>query len=301
MGSGDDARTAELAAQHAAFVAHVEPTRDRWGRPLIVPPDGGTARAYLRASSMGKMLSDSHALERWKLRQVARGLALADEDLMLQVAAALDDDRALDRVCEDAMRRAGSGDRAAVGSALHRLTELADRGEALEFVPRSFLADVAAWRAVSQRWRVLAAELFVVCDALEIAGSTDRVVEVDPAGALAAGLSATGWPGDGRTRFILDLKTGGKPGPVKYGADEWATQLAVYSRGTVYDVPTRTRGASLDELGVSQTHALVVHLPAGSGEATLYWIDIASGWSAAQGARWVHSWRKRKDLLAVAG
>ena len=43
-------------------------TRDRWGRPLIIPADGGKAIAYGRFSSHGSVLEDKFALEKWKIR-----------------------------------------------------------------------------------------------------------------------------------------------------------------------------------------------------------------------------------------
>ena len=48
--------------------------RDRWGRPLIVPPGGGKAVPYRRASGIGKALEDDTNLTYWRARVVAIGL-----------------------------------------------------------------------------------------------------------------------------------------------------------------------------------------------------------------------------------
>ena len=47
--------------------------RDRWGRPLITPVDGGDPMPYTRVSTLAKALDDKTALTDWKCRQVAIG------------------------------------------------------------------------------------------------------------------------------------------------------------------------------------------------------------------------------------
>ena len=47
---------------------------------------------------------------------------------------------------------------------------------------------------------------------------------------------------------------------------------------------------------VDQQHGIVMHLPVGKGECTLYEVDIAAGWEAVQLAVDVRAWRKRRDL-----
>jgi hypothetical protein len=51
--------------------------RDRWGRPLITPPDGGKPVPYTRVSTLAKALDDKTALMRWKQRQTAHRPGLA--------------------------------------------------------------------------------------------------------------------------------------------------------------------------------------------------------------------------------
>ncbi len=48
--------------------------RDRYGRPLVVPPAGGKAIAYTRATTIANSLDDASALTAWKMRMAAIGL-----------------------------------------------------------------------------------------------------------------------------------------------------------------------------------------------------------------------------------
>ena len=59
--------------------------RDRWGRPLIIPPEGGEPVPYNRASGVGKTLDDLNNLMAWKARKVAEGL-VRRPDLLTGVA-----------------------------------------------------------------------------------------------------------------------------------------------------------------------------------------------------------------------
>jgi hypothetical protein len=54
-------------------LTRVEPRRDRYGRPLILPKGGGERVAMTRMSSLGAVMSNTFNLEKWKLRQVALG------------------------------------------------------------------------------------------------------------------------------------------------------------------------------------------------------------------------------------
>ena len=47
--------------------------RDRFGRPLVVPPGGGPRVAYRRTTTFVGALEDTYALQQWKQRQVAIG------------------------------------------------------------------------------------------------------------------------------------------------------------------------------------------------------------------------------------
>ena len=246
--------------------------RDRWQRPLIVPPEGGTPVGYARWSSYGDVLEDRFNLEKWKVRTAATGLA-DRPDLLLSVAAHRDDKQQLDRLCDQAIEAAKGSSAATTGTALHKLTETVDAGGQLPELPPSAVADLDAYRSATRPLTVLAVEQFVVCDDPQAAGTFDRIVEYDG------------------TRYVADIKTGS----VKWGIGKIAVQLAGYSRSVAYEPATGARS----RLDVDQDRALVIHLPQGEGRCSLLWVDIAEGWRGVRMAQSVREWRKTSKKLAV--
>ena len=259
-----------------------EVPRDRWGRPLIVPPGGGEPRAYVRVSTMAKALDDTANLTKWKQRKTATGL-LMRPDLQTRLAGILangdpdtDDDakRELDRLCADATEAAGASSGATSGTGFHSLTEAIDRGDEPLFVPDADRPRLEAYRAATADYRALAAEVFVVNDALGVAGSFDRL-----------------WlcP-DGRVR-VGDLKTG-KSEPAYPMAT--ATQMAMYARAKQYDPDTGERWpiyAGPHEY--DPTTGLLIHLPA-SGGCTVYPLNLVEGWRAARAAAEAYQLRRMR-------
>lgn len=253
----------------------VEVSRDRYGRPLIIPPGGDKPVGYARWSSYGDVLEDRYNLEKWKVRTAATGLA-DRPDLLLAVAAARGNKRQLDDICEQALEAAKGSAAATTGTALHSLSELVDRDEPLPVLPPSAEADLAAYRKATACLNVVAIEQFVVCDDPQAAGTFDRIVEHE-----------------GR-RYVADIKTG----DVKWGIGKIAVQLAGYSRSQVYDPATGER----TPLDVDQSRALVIHLPQGQASCELIWVDIEEGWQGVLMAQQVRSWRKTsKGLTAPFG
>lgn len=256
--------------------------RDRWGRPLIIPPDGGAPRPYVRVSTMAKALDDLNGLMRWNARKTAVGL-LMRPDLQTLLAGVLangdpdtDDDtkRAVDAVCRDAQTAAGAHAPSSAGTGFHALTEAIDRGEEPMFVPPEDVPRLNAYRIATADYRALAAEVFVVNDVLGVAGSFDRL-----------------WlcP-DGRVR-VGDLKTG--KGEADYPMST-AAQIAMYARGNRYDPATGERFPLVAEPGaLDQTTGLLVHLPA-TGGCTVVPLDLVKGWQVARlaaGAYEARKWR----------
>lgn len=248
-----------------------EVERDRYGRPLIVPPNGGKAVPYTRCTTFVSCLEDTYNLSRWQQRMVAIGLA-ESPDLMLQINSVdKEDKKALNGVCESAMERAKAHAAATIGTALHALTERLDRGQELGVIPDAYQADLKAYEAATADMTSVHIEQLTVVDDLRIAGTPDRVVEVNG------------------KRYIADLKTGS----ISYGIGKIAMQLAVYSRGVGYDF----KGARRFDLGpVDQDTGIVIHLPAGSGTCELVEVDLKAGWEAVHLAEQVREWRSRKGL-----
>lgn len=251
---------------------HVEIERDRWGRPLITPPQGGKRRAYTRCTTFVDVLDDKYNLQQWQQRMVAIGLA-DRPDLLLSVSAHRGDKKELNRITADAREAAAAGAAATTGTALHKLIEILDRGDPMPLVPAAYQADIEAYRAATECLESVLIEQMHVHDEYEIGGTPDRIVRHN-----------------GRL-YVADIKTGS----IDYGALKIAMQLAVYANSTPYDIATGRR-QPLDE-PVDTQRAIVIHLPAGQGKCTLHWVDIDRGWRAVETAAYVRQWRRLKDWL----
>lgn len=263
----------------------VEPERDRFGRYLIHPAKGGKPKAYTRATTIAETLDDRFNLEAWKQRMVALGLAQRP-DLYASVASLQPDEKsALNRLCDQAREAAAGSAGANLGTALHRFTERINRGEEVR-VPAPWDADIAAYREALNDSRYGIddhyLERIVVLEKFGIAGMFDMMLR-PPTFTLT-------------TQYrIADLKTGAT---LDFSWCAIAVQLAIYSRAeTLYNPATKTHERMPL---VDQDRALVIHLPAGKATCTLYEVDIAAGWEAAQHALWTRQWRKRKNLAVPA-
>lgn len=153
--------------------------RDRWKRPLIVPPGGGKPVPYTRASTLGKAIEDTYHINRWEVRAVALGMSRREE--LVARAAAIPENEGehrepLQGIATEA-KTAGGGDKGAnIGTALHKLAERADDGDDLSYLPSLLKEAIEAYLRCMADFEVLASETFVVCDPLQTAGSFDRVV-----------------------------------------------------------------------------------------------------------------------------
>lgn len=284
--------------------------RDGWDRPLVIPKQGGKPVPLARTTTYIDCIEDKTALSGWKSRMALVGAAKRPS--LLDVVRQLDpedadDKRRLNTLAEQAMDISGANAKREKGTHLHTLSEYVDRGEPL---PAGTAArdqlDMAAYMGATVAFDVKAVEKFVVVPELGTGGTFDRLLEYE-------GPGPDGDPIEGR--FIGDLKTGS----VQYGGLKMATQLAVYSRGELYDYsrfpvdPTdkkafaawKKREVPADEAaqaynalpGVSQKWGIIIHLPAGSAECTLYWVDLEIGWAAAKLARKIRAMRGVKGAM----
>lgn len=247
--------------------------RDRYGRPLVRPLDGGKPIAYTRCTTYVDCLEDKFNLQKWMQRNVALGLA-DRPDLLLAVGAHRDDKKALDRICGEAQEAAKAHAAATTGTALHALTERIDRGQDVGVVPDAYLADLSAYTEATRDLKAVHIEQFCVLDTLQVGGTPDRVVSYKG------------------KRYIADIKTGS----IEYGALKIAMQLAVYARSATYDHATGERGVH----GAELDHGIIIHLPAGTGTCELVWVDLLEGWNAVRVAKDVRAKRALKygDLCA---
>lgn len=247
--------------------------RDRWGRPLVIPADGGKPVAYGRPSGFGIVLEDRFGLNLWKIRNAVMG-AIQRPDLAALVASTTET-REQDRIIEQMQEAVGASAGANKGQALHAYTEQLDLGRDIT-VPAPWDADIAAYQRALDEHRIEvlrdAIELDVVCDELQLAGTTDRIVR---------------WADK---LVIADLKCGQK---IQDPAIGYAVQLAVYARSMRYDHGTGAR----QPLGVDLDVGLIIHLPAGQARCDIHTVDLKAAWELAQLAADVKRAQKRRGIV----
>jgi len=253
-------------------MAKVEIDRDRYGRPLVVPPKGGKPVAYTRATTIANSLDDASALTAWKMRMAAIGLTTRP-DILLSINAAQEDKLAVNSLIEDAMEVAGANKAANIGTAIHAFAEKLDLGQELGVILPEWLPDLKAYEETTKILNKKYVEQFVVLDKYKIAGTPDRLVEYN--GEL----------------FIADIKTG----RIDH-SNNIAIQLAIYANGLPYDVATASRGTWGE---VNKEKAIIIHLPAGTGICKLMWIDIKEGFKGLQLAMKARKWRDQKGLATT--
>jgi hypothetical protein len=251
-----------------------EAVHNKWGQYVI---DG---KAYQRVTTLAGMLDARHALEKWGKRNVARGLVLRP-DLLAAYAACPDEDKTrLDTICEQALEAAAGSAGANLGTALHEMTARVDAGE--KFVPPPpWDVDIKAYRDLLETHELVVCHEWIektcVVPDLDVAGTFDRIFEKD-----------------GRL-FIADLKTGRS---LDHSWGAISIQLAAYAHAAaIWDWNTDAAWAMPE---VDQKYGLVIHLPAGTGTASLHVVDLVAGWEAAQLAATIRAWRTRKDLARPA-
>lgn len=236
--------------------------RDRWGRPLIEPPEGGKPIAYTRVSTLSKALDNKEGLMKWRQRMTAIGIGKRP-DLAQMALACSDDKRKIDEVVEAAMSAAESNKAANVGTTLHAFTEVIDAGGWPEQVSHEIAADLTAYKNAMANIEIVAAEQFIVCDEVRAAGTFDRLVRLP----------------DGRL-VIADIKTGQDEPKYPQGV---TIQTAIYAHGHLYD-RDKGRLTHLPEVGVSTDVGLLIHMPAGQGRCDLYLLNLTDGWTLAKTA-----------------
>jgi hypothetical protein len=246
----------------------------------------------------------------WQGRMVLLGSSRRPD--LLEQARDLDPDdssdkRKLNSLTEQAKDAAGANDKSRKGTYLHDLSEYVDRGEPLpKTISGADLDDMAAYMMATSVLKVIAIEQFVAVPELSVGGTFDRL-------AYYEGPGPDGKPIAGN--FITDTKTG----TIEYGKLKMASQLAVYSRGKLYDhtkfpvnvddekafkawkkqeFSAEQAAAAYSPLPpVNQDWGIIVHLPAGTGVCKLYWVDLNIGWALANLALTIRKARSTKGAM----
>lgn len=259
--------------------------RNHDGRPYIrALNDDGTVSEreimHSRVTTYIKCVDDTSLLDWWKRRQQAKGFAMAPDYFQAVIMQHWEDREGLNKICEEATKRAGAQDQAAIGTAVHALTEQHDQGWHIPFVPDKYQADLLAWVDATRHFEIIEIEQMMVNDVLRTAGTPDRVVRYHRCSNC------------GRDKYILDLKTGRVD---HYTELQIAMQLGLYGNSDFYNFDTGERRPHED---ICRCQAIVINLPAGTGEAIVQWVDIYTGWEVVvEVARRVREARKHKNLL----
>jgi hypothetical protein len=321
VGTASAADAAEDFAQPSEAPKTFEENVNGLGQYKVARPSDGKVVGYTRWTTYIDCLEDKTALEKWKARILLEGVAALesedyarDESVIVRVndlvhrrdvaiakarkadrkgklgvgelatyvdGAWADFKKALDRLADEVFEVGGGREKAQKGTDIHALCDLAERegiaavGDLLnegEITPAD-LADVEAYLDAIRRLgaKPVLAEQVVVNDDLKVGGRLDRVYMVK-------------LPGEQRGRKrVVDLKTG----RVDYGTGKIAQQIEGYAGSVAYDPDTHER----TPLGVDRTLGLLIHLPAGSGKATVHRVDLSLGRKGNKLAGEVRAWR----------
>lgn len=248
------------------------------GRFRIKQPDG-SLKLYSRVTTYIGSLGDRTRLDQWRHRVGLIGLQrslVTGGSLWADLKHVDPDDKdALNEIWERAFTLGDGHLKAERGTNRHTTAEQFDMGQDLDPVPdEEAMADLAAYVDICSKLEleILFAEQRVVIDWLKVTGTPDRVVRYKCL--------------DGKVRNVIaDLKTGStveiEPGKV-------AQQMALYSRGELYDHETGERTPLPD---VSQDIGLLIHAPQGEARAVAYEVNLNMGWAGVQVSRQVREYR----------
>lgn len=278
---------------------------------------GKREKSYTRTTTFIDVIEDKSNLEAWQMRMVLvgadmdRDLLNGVHDLQLELLdAQVRGDQEREKKAKDEINRraqiakklAGAEDKADKGTFLHGLSEMVDEDVALPpEISFEDVIDMDSYRRVTKPFEIVHMERLVVHDDYCIGGTPDRVSRWIGTEELVAPDGSVISPDD---LLITDLKTG----TVEYGGLKMCMQLAIYSRSKLYDLdkandPDLPASAAREDLDQIRTDwGIIMNLPAGSGETTLYWADLNLGWKAVEVAKSVRELRSmsRNALTMLA-
>jgi len=264
--------------------------RDRYDRPMILPPGGTEKIPYTRCSTLSGYVENKKGLHTWDTRHIAHGVGL-DPDIAAKAASIqpLTGDRkkdslsnkTLDECIEEARKVAGEHAGRDWGTAVHGFTEPGQEGNPR--VPERMQNDVDSYWARMHEYglRNVASEVFVANHELRVAGTFDDLYY-----SYAFGLT------------LGDKKTG------KAKVHSHLIQLATYARAEVYDWETDTSSpiqslvpGDPGKYPINPSVGFWVHIPKGEGVTKFVGLNLEVGWEAAKNAARVRDFQQRKHDL----
>lgn len=260
--------------------------RNRDGRPYIrmLDPETGAVLdkevMYSRVTTYIKCVDDTSLLNDWTIRMILKGFAMKPKTFSARVMQWQHSRDELKKIAADAEDLGKDEDNAAIGTAVHALTERHDLGLEIPFIPEYYQDDLLAWVDATRYFEYTHIEHAMINDDLGTFGTPDRVATYHACAVC------------GRSKYILDLKTGRVD---NYTELQIAMQLGTYANSDFYMYPS---GERIKQDDICRCKAIVVHLPAGGGQAWTKWVDIYTGWDVVvETARRVREARRRKRLL----
>lgn len=262
----------------APIKGRFQPTFDGFGRYKLPGLKSEGLRAWTRATTICKTLDDTSNLDRWRRRQLMKGLTLRP-DLAAAALAAFEsaaENKAIDALGEDAMVAAGSSEAAEFGTAVHAWLEYVDHGRTLPAqVPEMYRphADAYLTRLAAHALTPLPefTERIVLNTRAGAAGTLDRIYQAAD-GTLVMG--------DVKTSRSLD-----------FSWMAYAMQLTIY---TDADLMLSLDGTSWEPMPkLNPDYAVLMHCPSNAPEDTAaVTYDLAFGRQALDTALLVRQLRR---------
>lgn len=252
------------------------------GRYFLPHPVTGAPQRFTRATTVSGILDDTTQLDKWKMRNVVKGLVLQPALIgRVTTATGFAEDHVLNMVAEDASIAAGSLTDAERGTAVHAWLEYIDDGTlTIPELPEVFQPHATNYRRVLAERGVVAVPSMIeriVWHPDGYVGTLDRIYE------LADG-----------TWCLGDVKTSKT---LKYGYLSFAVQLAIYRDATHMLSEDCTRWEPMPVL--REDFALLAHIPSNDpSTASLPTFDMRAGRAAlAVATRALHMRRQADKVI----
>lgn len=235
------------------------------GRYPLPHPETGQMMTWQRVTNFVKLTDDTYHLDRWKQRNVAKGVAMlaTEKPALLAALAACDvkeDKERVNTVVDRAFEKAETYRMADEGTRLHASTELVDFSKRTDVAPEHHQRKMALYVQALESCGITVAhnmiERVTVSTRYAVAGKLDRIYM------LADGSYVVG---DVKTGDSLDLSM-----------PSIAAQMDCYRDGInnagVFD------GTGYDRnIKVRNDFAVIVHLPSTRDECVIELVDLQQG------------------------